>query len=167
MKIKKKRASDNSDVNAKTWYAEKLVRDGYTIIANTPVDIVAEKDGVRHYFEVKSQNKTIGKSVYDGMVKLEQLECALENEGHFSFVFLRKGPIENGKHVYYEKEMTLDELLSHLSGNWRIEHNFHFNLKNPTTSHFEIKPGSRTDINVVKKEVISLIKIQKKNNDRT
>ena len=59
MKQKEKngKRSDNSDVNAKTWYEEKLVRDGYTIVANEPVDIVAEKNGVSFFLKLNLRTK--------------------------------------------------------------------------------------------------------------
>ena len=93
------------------------------------------------------------------MVKFKQLKCALENEDHFLFVFLRRGPKENGSYIYYERTMTLNELLSHLSGGWRIEHNFHFKLKDYSTDHFEILPGNKTDANAVRKEIGKIAKI--------
>ena len=47
----------NSDVSAKEWYKNKLEKEGYKILEGKhPVDIVAEKGGVKYYFELKSQN---------------------------------------------------------------------------------------------------------------
>ena len=123
----------NSDVSAKEWYKNKLEKEGYKILERKhPVDIVAEKGGVKYYFELKSQNTN--KNPYVGGVSLGQLRCALENEKYFRFVYLRR--LTGGK--YYCKELTLKDFLPHLSGNWKIVHNFSFKLKNPSTDHPEI-----------------------------
>ncbi|MCQ2265719.1 MAG: hypothetical protein MJZ46_06745 [Bacteroidales bacterium] len=141
--------TDNSDVSAKKWYINKLEKGGYKILEGKhPVDIVAEKGGVKYYFELKSQNKTrrtnsdTGETKYInpyvGGISLEQLKCALEHEEHFRLVFLIKGQKANEQYTYYCEELRLKDFLPHLSGNWKITHNFSFKLKNPSTNHPEI-----------------------------
>ena len=178
--------ADRSDVEAKNWYIKKLEKEGYMIVGYDPVDIVAKKDGEEYYFELKTQdprktkktdsqpNKTKKKrkrrkmkKSYTGMISLKQLRCAIENEDNFRLVFLRiKDQKENGKNTYYCKELTLKEFLPHLSGSWRIEYNFHFNLEIDKTDHMEIESGSRKDADAVRSEIKDPTKILKQINDR-
>lgn len=147
----------NSDKKARLWYSEKLQQEGYKIIGNMPVDIVAEKNGEIFYFEIKSQNqKVTEKSIYDGMVNLRQLICAKEHEKRFFFVILRKKSGEESYHVF---KMTLNDLLTHLSGNWRIEYNFHLNFKSHSTSNIKIMDGKRVDKDKIREDIDKLSKL--------
>lgn len=76
--------NDRSDKKAKKAYVEYLERNGYKAkVINDPVDIEAEKDGQKWYFEIKKTKHT---DKYFGGATMNEWHQALEDPEHFRFV---------------------------------------------------------------------------------
>jgi hypothetical protein len=78
--------NQKSDVEAKQKYADLLKADGYKVeFANDPVDIIAEKDGKKFYFEIKYTRQ---KKMYFGAATLTEWEAAVDEDKQDSFYFV-------------------------------------------------------------------------------
>lgn len=95
-----------SDVAAKGAYVLELRRRGFekVRIKNGPADIIAEKGGLPHYFEIKFTRQ---ESYYFGAATLTEWEAALANPAHFWFVVAYQS-----KNVWQFKEYTPEEFMS-------------------------------------------------------
>ena len=69
--MKEERLNLKSDVNAKKAFKQLLEQKGFldVKIVSPPSDIIAIKDGVKHYFEIKFTNK---KDKYFGAATLTE-----------------------------------------------------------------------------------------------
>lgn len=81
--------NDRSDIKAKEAYANYLTEHGYVDvqIVHSPVDIIAYKNGVKHFFEIKATKR---KNAYFGAATFTEWECALKNKGFFKFVVVKE-----------------------------------------------------------------------------
>ena len=81
-------ANPKSDQNAIDKFMEDLLNDGYTNIKKqkAPADILAKKDGVQYYFEIK---KTMQKKSYFGAATLTEWESAIQNPNTYKFVIAK------------------------------------------------------------------------------
>ena len=76
--------NDRSDKKAKQAYVEYLEKNGFTAkVINHPVDIEADKDGQRWYFEIKKTKHT---DKYYGGATMNEWQRALKDPVHFRFV---------------------------------------------------------------------------------
>ena len=77
--------NDRSDIKAKETYVNYLTEHGYVDvqIVHSPVDIIAYKNGVKHFFEIKATKR---KNAYFGAATFTEWECALKNKEFFKFV---------------------------------------------------------------------------------
>lgn len=80
--------NDRSDIKAKEAYVNYLIQHGYVDvqIVHSPVDIIAYKNGVKHFFEIKATKR---KSTYFGAATFTEWECALKNKEFFKFVVVK------------------------------------------------------------------------------
>jgi hypothetical protein len=83
-----------SDVRAKKAYCKHLEENGYTNvkIVGKPVDIIAEKDNVVYYFEIKMTKSD--KNCF-GAATLTEWEQALKTPNEFKFIIARTDIDEN------------------------------------------------------------------------
>lgn len=83
-----------SDVRAKKEYCKYLENSGFTNVrvASTPVDIIAEKDDVTYYFEIKMTKSD--KNCF-GAATLTEWEQALKTPNQFKFVIVKTDIEEN------------------------------------------------------------------------
>lgn len=74
-----------SDVKAKQAFVEKLLNEGYdtAVVAKEPADVIATKDGVTWYFEIK---KTSRKKRYFGAATFTEWAQAFRTPEVFRFV---------------------------------------------------------------------------------
>lgn len=81
--------NDKSDIKAKEAYVNYLIQQGYVDvqIVHSPVDIIAYKNGKKHFFEIKATKR---KSTYFGAVTFTEWECALKNKEVFKFVVIKE-----------------------------------------------------------------------------
>lgn len=81
--------NDKSDIKAKEAYANYLTEHGYVDvqIVHSPVDIIAYKNGVKHFFEIKATKR---KNAYFGAATFTEWECALKNKEIFKFVVVKE-----------------------------------------------------------------------------
>lgn len=81
--------NDRSDIKAKEAYANCLTEHGYVDvqIVHSPVDIIAYKNGVKHFFEIKATKR---KNAYFGAATFTEWECALKNKKFFKFVVVKE-----------------------------------------------------------------------------
>lgn len=76
--------NNKSDIPAKQAFLEKLNSDGYKAeIKAQPSDIVAEKNGVKWYYEIKMTRK---ESICFGAATLTEWEQAFKTPDRFRFV---------------------------------------------------------------------------------
>lgn len=85
----KERINLKSDVSAKQAFAKLLAENGFSEIriVSSPSDIVAIKNGVQYYFEIKFTTK---QDSYFGAATLTEWISALNNLNTFKFVIARK-----------------------------------------------------------------------------
>ncbi len=78
-----------SDVNAKRAFVKLLIERGYSDvkIVSSPADIIAMKENIRYYFEIKFTNK---KDNYFGAATLTEWVVAINNPTNFKFVIAQK-----------------------------------------------------------------------------
>lgn len=81
--------NDRSDIKAKEAYVNYLTEHGYVDvqIVHSPVDIIAYKNGVKYFFEIKA---TKSKNTYFGAATFTEWECALKNKEFFKFVVVKE-----------------------------------------------------------------------------
>lgn len=86
--------NSKSDVKAKKEYSKHLENNGYTNvrIVGSPVDIVAEKDNVPYYFEIKMTKSE--KNCF-GAATLTEWEQALKTPNEFKFIIVKTNLEEN------------------------------------------------------------------------
>lgn len=74
-----------SDVEVKQKFIEKLLGEGFDAaeVKAKPADIVAQKDGVTWYYEIKLTDKT---DTYFGAATLTEWEQALKTPEYYRFV---------------------------------------------------------------------------------
>lgn len=96
--------NSRSDRAAKEEFVKELEKEGYekVEIISTPVDIIAEKDGVKWYFEIKKTSKT--KKIF-GAATLTEWNQAYADSEHFRFVIAVSK--DNIKFNFYP--VTIDE----------------------------------------------------------
>ena len=76
--------NDRSDKKAKKAYIDYLEKNGYSAkMGNDSIDIEAEKDGQKWYFEIKKTKHT---DKYFGGATMNEWQKALEDPEHFRFV---------------------------------------------------------------------------------
>lgn len=82
---------DRSDKQAKDAFVKHLTKEGYSDIkiVKSPADIIAFKDSVKYYFEIK---KTSAENVYFGAATLTEWREAYLNPNTYFFVIC----VENG-----------------------------------------------------------------------
>ena len=87
--MKEEKLNLKSDIPAKKAFSQLLLQKGYSEvkIVSFPVDIIAIKEGVKHYFEIKYTTK---KDKYFGAATLTEWISAMENPNNFRFVIARK-----------------------------------------------------------------------------
>ena len=80
--------NDKSDIKAKEAYVNYLTEHGYVDvqIVHSPVDSIAYKNGVKHFFEIKATRK----NSYFGAATFTEWECALKNKEFFKFVVVKE-----------------------------------------------------------------------------
>ena len=85
-----------SDVEAKKAFTKELEKENYKDIkiVSSPADIIAVKDGAKHYFEIKFTSKN---DRYFGAATLTEWECAINNLDNFLFVVCRQ---EDNKWIF-------------------------------------------------------------------
>lgn len=78
-----------SDVEAKRAFVKELEKENFKDIkiASSPADIIAVKNGVKNYFEIKFTSQ---KDKYFGAATLTEWECAINNLDNFLFVVCRQ-----------------------------------------------------------------------------
>lgn len=96
--MKEEKINIKSDVDAKEAFVSLLIKRGYedVRIASSPADIIAIKEGVKHYFEIKFTNQ---KENYFGAATLTEWGAAIDHPKHFWFVIARKN---NGQWEFTE-----------------------------------------------------------------
>ena len=96
-------ANKKSDVAAKQAFLNKLHDDGFDArIVSSPTDIIATKDGVMWYFEIKMTRKT---SSYFGAATQTEWRQAFKDPSHFRFVVIIADQTdENFRFIEYTPE---------------------------------------------------------------
>lgn len=76
--MKEEKINLKSDVNAKEAFAKLLTTRGYSEvkIVSSPADIIAVKNGVKYYFEIKFTSK---QDNYFGAATLTEWTSAIDN----------------------------------------------------------------------------------------
>jgi hypothetical protein len=99
--------NNKSDVRAKKEYSKYLENNGYknVKIVGTPVDIIAEKENVLYYFEIKMTKSD--KNCF-GAATLTEWEQALKTPNEFKFIIARTDRDEN---IFEFLEFTPKEFL--------------------------------------------------------
>lgn len=87
--MREERVNLKSDVNAKQAFANLLFKKGYIDIkiVSSPADIIAIKEGLKYYFEIKFTNKL---NTYFGAATLTEWTAAMNNPNNFKFVIAHK-----------------------------------------------------------------------------
>jgi hypothetical protein len=114
-----------SDKKAKLAFKEFLTERNYTNIeiVSTPVDVTAEKDGNKYFFEIKM---TKNPNRYFGAATLTEWQQALETPKYFRFVVAITNHAES---EFVFKEFTPAEFMGY-STVPPFKINFNINLKN-------------------------------------
>ena len=102
--------TDKSDKKAKEFFIDILKKNGFHVLTekNPPVDIVAEKNGVKYYFEVKKTTVIQkGRKSYFGAATATEWKCAFEKPETFRFVIV----IDKRNGDFDFKAITPDEMM--------------------------------------------------------
>ena len=100
-----------SDVKAKQAFIAVLKSNGFNSakIISSPADIVAWKDGVRYYFEIKMTKQT---ETYFGAATLTEWQSAMANPGTYFFVL---AVTDNDETYFKFKLLTPEEFMLYSS----------------------------------------------------
>ena len=87
--MKEEKLNLKSDVSAKEAFVKLLREKGFSEvkIVSSPADIIAIKEGIKHYFEIKF---TCKKDKYFGAATLTEWTTAIKNQSNFKFVIAKK-----------------------------------------------------------------------------
>ena len=98
-----------SDKEAVAWFIKELERRGYNNVVNAhrPVDITADKDDRKYYFEIKY---TEDPKRSFGAATLTEWECAIDNPETFRFVIVQNA---EGAGQWVAHEFKLTEFMQH------------------------------------------------------
>lgn len=122
--------NDRSDIRAKQAYVEHLIKKGYidVQIVNSPVDIIAYKNGQKYFFEIKATKR---KNSYFGAATFTEWECALTNKDFFKFVVVKD---TGGNCMFYE--FTPEEFMEYSTiPPIKVYFNIDLNQKNKTNKN--------------------------------
>lgn len=122
--------NDRSDIRAKQAYVEYLMEHGYVDvqIVNSPVDIIAYKNGHKYFFEIKATKR---KNSYFGAATFTEWECALTNKDFFKFVIVKETGADC---IFYE--FTPEEFMKYSTiPPIKVYFNIDLNKKNKTNKN--------------------------------